>query len=352
MKRFLGGLIWLTQIRYDLSFLVTVLATSIPMATQDARFLPHFFHLCSLAVRQMNSRDVTIWFRPFPKGSFVFPARQIISFSDAGFANLPSSGSTESHFIGIGVPLSRDGVINCAFHPILWGSRKIHRVVRSSLAAEVIALCSTIDLTYWLQSVLHELFFGKFLREQFDYSPPSPLLAPFSSDHWDSGQNSTEPEKIALSSTCSAFLCHHPVISVHFEDGSGFFNMESIRRSYDTFLQSDLSRDENIYLLILTDSANAFSSSHGGNPRSLDKHSRIHMCYVRDGLDRYNLSFAAAGFNVSDCGAKYKGAYHLVENIWIRNRCQIGFLSRDEMKKLHNCLRARAMDEDRFTKIR
>ena len=180
IKRFLGGLIWVAQTRYDLSFLVTLLSTSLHMAASDAKYMPHFLKLFPLAVKNMNSKSVTIWYHPFaPVPSILQVKPQLIAFSDAGFSNLPGSGSTESFFIAYGRPLSRDGAITCEIHPMLWGARKIRRVARSSLASEVAAICTTIDACYRFQALLHETFFGVFYLESFDVHRPSPLFAPF-----------------------------------------------------------------------------------------------------------------------------------------------------------------------------
>ena len=106
-----------------------------------------------------------------------------------------------------------------------------------------------------------------------------------------------------------------------------------------------------IPILVLADSANAFSSSHGGNPKSVDKHTRIHLCYIRDGLGRYNLSFRSAGFNLADCGAKIRGLVSLVDSAFALNRCLIGFLSRTEMTRLKEILENHAEDPAVFSRV-
>ena len=72
------------------------------------------------------------------------------------------------------------------------------------------------------------------------------------------------------------------------------------------------------------------------------------MCYIRDGLDRYNLSFCSAGFNLADCGTKLKGLVSLVDLAFKQNRCRIGFLSRTEMTRLKQTLDLGAADPDHF----
>lgn len=354
MGKFMGGLSWLTQIRFDLAFIVTLIATSISMAVQNDRFLPHFFRICALAVKLMHGKDVAIWYHPIPFLGANHHPLQIISFSDAGFANLPMGGSTESHFIGIGRPLSRDGVIQCVFHPILRGARKIHRAVRSSLASEAIALCSTIDLTYWLQSILHEAFFGEFKRDGFSVSAQSPLLSPFPSevsqhDHWFTNMHSEK-----LSEAVHGARIHNTWMFAFLEEPNAtLIPLSVFRTGYDHIWNVDNpnTHSRHISLLILTDSANTFSASHNGNPRSLGKHTRIHLCYIRDGINRYNLSFVAAGFNLADCGTKLRGSVQLVLRVWESNRCEIGFLSRAEMEKIKLSLQEHAQDADKFVPL-
>ena len=65
-------------------------------------------------------------------------------------------------------------------------------------------------------------------------------------------------------------------------------------------------------MLVLTDSANAPPSFNASNPLSMDRLTRLHLCYVRDGLAMYASSFIAAGFNSSDAEARRKGDVHLL----------------------------------------
>ena len=51
-------------------------------------------------------------------------------------------------------------------------------------------------------------------------------------------------------------------------------------------------------------------------------------------LGRYNLSFAAAGFNISDFGGMFKGSIPRVEEVCGGNRCAVGFSSRAEANLL------------------
>ena len=234
---------------------------------------------------------------------------------------------------------------------MLWGTRKVRRIARSSLTAEVVALRTTIDTCYWFQALLHEAIYGNFLLDPFDPAKPSPLFAPFST-----------PTEMDSAAEKSVYLS--PQVAVRFQQSQilsliliSTLDSESdhvsvpfswIRQQYAAFIANHDVK-EVIPILILTDSANAFSSSHGGNPRSIDRHTRIHMCYIRDGMGRYNLSFCAAGFNLADCGTKLRGQTPLVDIAFASSRCRIGFLSRVEMHRLKETLGKFPKDDAQFS---
>ena len=71
-------------------------------------------------------------------------------FSDSSFNNLPNSGSQGGHCI-----LLCDG--NDMAAPIQWKSRRIRRVVKSTLAAETLALEDATDNAYYIKCVLIEV---------------------------------------------------------------------------------------------------------------------------------------------------------------------------------------------------
>ena len=87
-------------------------------------------------------------------------------------------GSAESYFIAFGAPKARDGIIKIAAHPIARQSRKIKRVARSSLAAEAVALATSIDFVYWVRAVYVELLWGGFDYQQFNALRPTPFVIP------------------------------------------------------------------------------------------------------------------------------------------------------------------------------
>ncbi|KAK3875457.1 hypothetical protein Pcinc_019669 [Petrolisthes cinctipes] len=71
-------------------------------------------------------------------------------FSDALFANLVGNGSQGGFVIFL-----RDA--REAICPIFWQTRKIRRIVKSTLSAEALALLECAETAVYLASILHEL---------------------------------------------------------------------------------------------------------------------------------------------------------------------------------------------------
>ena len=71
-------------------------------------------------------------------------------YSDASYNNLPKGGSQGGYIIFL-----CDSEDNAA--PIHWQSKRIRRVVRSTLAAECLALEDAVDAAFYLKSLLLEM---------------------------------------------------------------------------------------------------------------------------------------------------------------------------------------------------
>ena len=119
------------------------------------------------------------------------------------------------------------------------------------------------------------------------------------------------------------------------EEFSPLIPLELMHSTYTSLLGATQAlRHRKLGIMIVTDSDNAFSSVHTGNPRRRDRLTRLHLRYVRDGLDLYNLSFISDGFNLSDVGANRSGMVALVDEMNLANVGYLGFLARAEMKVL------------------
>ena len=78
---------------------------------------------------------------------------KIVVFSDASHANLPNGVSSAGGFI-IFLADNKGNV-----WLLYWESRKIRRVVKSTLAAETLAAANAIDNAYYLGEILSEILF-------------------------------------------------------------------------------------------------------------------------------------------------------------------------------------------------
>lgn len=79
---------------------------------------------------------------------------KLVLFSDASHANLPDGfSSAGGHIIFL---LGENG--KCC--PLAWESKKIRRVVKSTLAAETLALVEAIDMGCFVQYLLSEILNG------------------------------------------------------------------------------------------------------------------------------------------------------------------------------------------------
>ena len=89
--------------------------------------------------------DVTITIKPIPHKDFRFMA-----FSDASFA---SHRKPDSHagMIIVGTHQQINNNVQCPISPISWGSKKIQKVVTSTLSAETTSLAAAIDQLAWLR---------------------------------------------------------------------------------------------------------------------------------------------------------------------------------------------------------
>ena len=78
---------------------------------------------------------------------------KLVVFSDASHANLPNGVSSAGGFI-VFLADSKRNVC-----PLYWESRKIRRVVKSTLAAETLAAADAIDNAYYLGEILSQILF-------------------------------------------------------------------------------------------------------------------------------------------------------------------------------------------------
>ena len=81
-KTMIGGLIWLLQTRFGISFWVATLATSIEPSIRDRTLLPEFIRNCDKVKKLLFAEDITVSYQPFaPQTTSRQP--QLIVYADA-----------------------------------------------------------------------------------------------------------------------------------------------------------------------------------------------------------------------------------------------------------------------------
>ena len=136
LRAAVGQLNWLAGIsRPDLSFDVCQLSTRISQAT--IRDLID----ANKVIRKAKQDQYYVTFPPLN-----LQTREILAYGDASFKNLPRGGSQGGNIIFL-----TDGSKSC---PLQWSSTRIKRVVRSTIAAEALALADTCANTTYLAALV------------------------------------------------------------------------------------------------------------------------------------------------------------------------------------------------------
>lgn len=140
----IGQILWVArQTRPDAMCDVSMLASSMKAATVQT------LHSVNKLIQKLKSDEVTLKFQHLGKDS----ALQLVVFSDSSMGNLPDGGTQGGHLIML---MGEDG----RFSPICWQSKRIRRVVRSTLAGETLALADGIDNAIFLATLYSELTVG------------------------------------------------------------------------------------------------------------------------------------------------------------------------------------------------
>eukprot|EP00438_Fugacium_kawagutii_P005439 Skav226195 [mRNA] locus=scaffold2212:160140:165589:- [translate_table: standard] len=129
-----------THTRPDLSSRLSLLQSSINKATVET--------LCEgnkLLHEAKHHHDVAITIKPIGPDDLRFMA-----FSDASFSSHNKPDSHAGHII-VATHKEINMNVQCPISPLTWGSKKIQRVVTSTLAAETMALASSVDQLSWLR---------------------------------------------------------------------------------------------------------------------------------------------------------------------------------------------------------
>ena len=97
-------------------------------------------------IKRFKSEDLAL---RFPNLGSITDCK-LIAYLDASYANLPD-GSSQRAFAVLLVNSER------LFAPLAWQSKKLNRVVKSTLAAEILAAVEAVETGFLLKSILKEL---------------------------------------------------------------------------------------------------------------------------------------------------------------------------------------------------
>ena len=141
LKQFCGQINWLsTQGRPDIAFESCYISNGLKSGNHN------IFNFANKIVRKVQNQSVTLNYPCDFDISSVF----VVSFCDASFANLPNAGSQGGH---VSFLVDKNGM----YSPITWQSRKIRRVVKSTIAAECLAAVEAAESTVYLATLLSDI---------------------------------------------------------------------------------------------------------------------------------------------------------------------------------------------------
>ena len=234
-----------------------------------------------------------------------------MAFSDASHCSLPSLSSMESHFAVLSSSKARGGAILRMGSFIEGSSRKLLRTCRPSLASEALSLQHTCDLVIWLGILILEILTGTVYRELADGNKSFNLITPFGLP------SLAEQIQAEIFSDCSSKSVPTATsANILFDKANELADLPNMVKT-----------------IVMTDSANAYSSILPGNPSCSEKQVRISLLRVRDVMDILTLSFIDKTFNLSDSGAEERGDYKIAHHFFRTGFFKVGFLGREEVSK-------------------
>ena len=351
-KQGLGSLIWLHQTRPDIGFTITQIATQIVEACESATKARTLAALYNKIVKFAKNHPRKIVYARRPgMDSNIDPLEdlknwKLIVFTDAGFGTLTQNHSVESHVVILGDVLSRDGIIQC--HGMLLDHRcaKIHRVCRSTLAAEAHAAVSAVDVALWTQVLLTEIFSGKY--EYARLTPPTefPIQDPFRPAPTNE-EVQAETKNHYMTSLATMFHTLNPLLQPttqffqsHCHNCNhtcqiSTFCFDEIEK-FDTFLAEAIKSHAPILFhpMILTDCCSLYSSMLRLQPKTAERCTRIALGFLRDSMKLIAFSFIDAGVNLGDVGTKHAGSLGILDSFLSTGRFTLSFVGRKQRREM------------------
>ena len=139
-----GQLLWVArQSRPDILFDVCCLESRIKTATVQQLIDTNKI------IKKVKSDSVLLKYQHLGNDSSIY----ILAFTDASLGNLDDGATQGGHFIAL---CGENGYIS----PLIWQSKRIRRVVRSTLAGETLALAEGMDCAIFLATLYSELTTG------------------------------------------------------------------------------------------------------------------------------------------------------------------------------------------------
>ena len=141
LKQFCGQLNWLSsQGRPDISFDSCYISNGLKSGNDE------LFTAANKVVRKIKNQSMTLNFY----SDFDICSCSVITFSDASFANLPNAGSQGGY---LSLLVDNQGI----YVPIAWQSRKIRRVVKSTIGAECLAAVEAAEMTLYIATLIKDV---------------------------------------------------------------------------------------------------------------------------------------------------------------------------------------------------
>ena len=347
-KQGLGSLIWLRQARPDIGFTATQMATQIVVSRESPEKARKLARLYNKIVRFAKNRQRGISYCKFHMANHnghmnptMFLGWELFVFTDAGFWTLVQNRSVESHISILCDVIDRGGIIRR--HGLLSDHRcdKIHRVCRSTLAAEANAAATSVDVALLFQVLITDA-----PAQTFDYkrlTPPTefPLMGPFR----ESPLNA-EVKKEAEMGKINAFLitshapnpmrtetrltfqatCHCCHVSMQLATKSRQYLNRDEQKIYgvaESHRPAVLSRP-----MVLADCCILYGAILRLPPKAAARCTRIAMAFLRDSLKLTSFSFAEATVNLGDVGTMRDGSMWAMGRFPDTSRFALSFVGR------------------------
>ena len=144
LRSLIGQLNWITRVsRPDIGFGVCQLGSTLKNATVSDLVK------ANKLLRHVKNTPNSICFTKFSD----LKNLKVVVYTDASFANLPNGGSQGGQIVFLADNCNKSS-------PLAWESKKIKRVVKSTLAAETLSFVEGCDLGIFMSKILSEIIGG------------------------------------------------------------------------------------------------------------------------------------------------------------------------------------------------